>query len=47
MSPSLDHVIPLAMGGDHVEENLQCAHLICNSTKAANPSDQQLRLRAA
>lgn len=33
MSVSLDHVIPLAHGGDHTKANTQCAHLDCNVTK--------------
>lgn len=32
-SASLDHIIPIAAGGDHVRENVQCAHLGCNSRK--------------
>jgi hypothetical protein len=31
--PTLDHVIPMARGGAHVRENLQLAHMICNSYK--------------
>lgn len=33
MSASIDHVIPLDLGGAHCEENWQCAHFICNSIK--------------
>lgn len=33
MSASLDHIIPLARGGDHVYANVQCAHFLCNSIK--------------
>jgi 5-methylcytosine-specific restriction endonuclease McrA len=29
----IDHVVPLALGGQHVRDNLQCAHWICNSRK--------------
>lgn len=32
---SFDHIIPLARGGDHIEENLQVAHRKCNSSKGA------------
>lgn len=32
-SATLDHVIPLALGGAHAPENLQAAHLICNQVK--------------
>lgn len=33
MSASLDHVIPLSRGGDHVPDNAQCSHLTCNRQK--------------
>lgn len=33
MSLSIDHIMPLAKGGTHAMENLQPAHLICNSLK--------------
>jgi HNH endonuclease len=32
-SPSLDHIVPLAVGGAHIYENVQCAHLGCNLIK--------------
>jgi 5-methylcytosine-specific restriction endonuclease McrA len=32
-SPSLDHIIPLADGGDHAPPNWQAAHLLCNIEK--------------
>lgn len=35
MSASLDHVVPMSRGGDHVPENTQCAHLRCNLVKGA------------
>lgn len=35
MSPSADHVIPIAKGGGHNVENLQLAHLRCNISKGA------------
>lgn len=34
-SVSLDHITPLARGGAHVLENVQCAHLVCNLRKGA------------
>lgn len=37
MSASLDHVIPIAMGGSHTYLNTQLAHLQCNLNKSANP----------
>jgi hypothetical protein len=32
-SPSLDHIVPLAVGGPHTYANVQCAHLGCNLLK--------------
>lgn len=31
--PSIDHIIPISHGGGHVWENVQVAHIICNSYK--------------
>jgi 5-methylcytosine-specific restriction endonuclease McrA len=36
MAATLDHVVPLSLGGEHVYSNVQCAHFLCNSTKGAN-----------
>lgn len=33
--PTLDHIIPLSKGGTHTENNVQLAHMICNSKKGA------------
>ena len=33
MSPSIDHIIPMAKGGGHIWTNVQVAHVICNSYK--------------
>lgn len=35
MSKSIDHIIPLAKGGTHEQDNLQWAHLVCNMRKGA------------
>ncbi len=35
MCASLDHVVPLSMGGTNAAENLQASHLVCNM-KASN-----------
>ena len=32
-SPSIDHVIPLSLGGDDTPANVQAAHLTCNVSK--------------
>lgn len=44
LSASIDHILPLAAGGDDAPWNVQLAHLRCNSTKGARPADDQLRL---
>lgn len=31
--PTIDHIIPLALGGEHTWENVQCSCAICNSYK--------------
>ncbi len=33
-APTLDHTIPLALGGAHSYQNIKLAHFICNSTKS-------------
>jgi 5-methylcytosine-specific restriction endonuclease McrA len=43
MSASLDHVIPLSLGGEHSMANVQLAHLSCNVEKS-NGGWQQLAL---
>lgn len=32
-SPSIDHIIPLSLGGEHKPNNLRAAHLYCNSIR--------------
>lgn len=31
--PSIDHIIPMSKGGGHTWDNVQVAHIICNSEK--------------
>lgn len=31
--PTIDHVVPLSLGGPHTTANTQCAHLVCNLRK--------------
>lgn len=45
MSPSIDHIVPLAAGGRHEPLNVQAAHLLCNSKKGDRGASQ-LRLLA-
>lgn len=33
LHPSIDHIIPMAKGGPHIWENVQVAHVMCNSEK--------------
>ena len=39
-APTLDHVIALAAGGAHHEDNLKTAHFWCNSVKRDLPLDR-------
>lgn len=39
MSPTIDHIIPMAKGGGHIWDNVQVAHAICNSYKGDNLSE--------
>ena len=36
MYPSIDHIIPMSKGGGHTWDNVQIAHIICNSIKSNN-----------
>lgn len=44
MSASVDHLVPLSLGGAHSMANVQCAHLQCNIRKNTRPGGEQLRL---
>jgi hypothetical protein len=44
MSPSLDHVVPLAEGGLHIRANVRLAHLTCNLSRGARGGGEQLAL---
>jgi 5-methylcytosine-specific restriction endonuclease McrA len=35
MSPTIDHILPLARGGTHEPSNVQAAHFGCNAAKGA------------
>lgn len=41
---TLDHIVPLARGGDHVRRNVQLAHFRCNSEKGDRAVGSQLRI---
>lgn len=34
MSASIDHIIPVSLGGNHTYDNLQAAHFLCNTKKS-------------
>jgi hypothetical protein len=34
---SVDHIVPLARGGEHSRQNVQAAHWDCNSARGARP----------
>lgn len=36
LTPTIDHITPLAKGGNHVWENVQLAHAVCNIIKNDN-----------
>ena len=42
--PTIDHLVPLADGGDDTSANVALAHLSCNLAKGTKPSGEQLRL---
>ena len=44
MCGSLDHIIPLSLGGTHEPKNVQLAHFMCNSRKGNRAMGEQLRL---
>ncbi len=46
-SASLDHIIPISKGGSHTYDNLQPAHLICNSYKCDKIDNLQLKISVA
>ncbi len=41
---SIDHIIPLSMGGHHIWSNVQLAHLKCNMGRGAGRYPSQLKL---
>lgn len=43
LAPTMDHIVPVADGGEHVEANVQCAHFICNCRRS-NIGPAQRRL---
>lgn len=44
MSPSLDHIEPLSLGGAHDPANVRLAHLKCNNDRSNRGGNEQLML---
>lgn len=42
MCATVDHIVPLACGGEHTMENVRLAHLICNSKRGTGGNAQLL-----
>ena len=36
---NLDHIVPIAAGGDHVMSNVQVVHWVVNQMKSTLPAD--------
>jgi len=43
---TLDHIIPLSLGGSHIATNLQIAHRSCNSSKGIKLITDEIDTRA-
>lgn len=43
-SPVIDHIVPLALGGDDTRANVQLAHFLCNARKGVTAMGEQLAL---
>lgn len=43
-SASLDHIVPLAEGGEHTRANSRCSHLDCNVRRNKRGGNEQLML---
>ena len=41
---SVDHIVPLSLGGDDTKANIQLAHFGCNCRKRNRGGGEQLRL---
>ena len=46
-SYSVDHIIPVARGGEDTYENKQAAHLRCNISKSDGPKERKLKRAVA
>lgn len=39
-SPTIDHIVPISLGGEHSYRNVRAAHMICNSNRRELTSDR-------
>ena len=37
MAPTIDHIVPISLGGEHSYANCQAVHFMCNSKKSGTP----------
>ena len=44
MCASLDHVVPMSLGGSHTYDNVHLAHWLCNTLKGTRGGGEQLAL---
>jgi 5-methylcytosine-specific restriction endonuclease McrA len=44
LSPTIDHIVPISLGGDDTRVNVQLAHRICNIRKSNRGAGDQLAL---
>lgn len=44
MSASIDHIMPVSLGGSHTRANVRASHLLCNKRRGARVGDEQLML---
>lgn len=42
-APELDHIIPLSLGGPHIESNVQCACRVCNMLKGNKLNEEYIQ----
>lgn len=45
-APTIDHVVPVALGGDHADDNLRLAHRWCNNSRNTMDLAEWRRLKA-
>lgn len=44
LAPTIDHLVPLAEGGEDCAANVRAAHFLCNSTRGERGGNEQLLL---